>query len=582
MWRWLHSLPRVVRQQCNGSGASAGIHVEELNDKKDFKKSERHSCQWKSHCRQKEDEQDGKHGSRPDAHDFWRMVHGPHTPIDAIGLGGVVALGVQMGHFTCLHKKHKDPVGARKHCLLSTIVLHALPTTSDSKHPTTQRQIVNRQDATRSKHSVGSYRLQTVEEHVETDRTQEVVKETQQLESLEEAFKNFEDVCQKYTATGKGIMGTQEAQQGNLKSAAALWEEASKLGNTKSRFNLAVCYETGRGVKQNLGEAVRWYRLAAEDLHPQAMYNLGQMYLEGSLHTPRDPHRGIQLISAAADFGLSEAQCYLGVHYTEEHTENVSKAVHYLKLASNQQNPEAQYFLGLCYQHGYGVEENLCKASDLFSKAAGSGHPDATYSLAVFHQEGLGGLPQDKHCAERLMKKAADSGCQDAIKEIQKTKKPVNNLSTVIQQSADTFSRKLYYGEQSTNVTYQFKLNSSVSSPCLTDLLRENLIPLKKDLVCDPVSDTGTLSKLYTQLMVPRGFTMSPSVTKVKESRSPSPVEGDSDSGVVFKLGWYTEDDEECRSRSSSEVDVANPGTTCSLLHRRTSTMPDLNIIPCI
>jgi TPR repeat protein len=61
-------------------------------------------------------------------------------------------------------------------------------------------------------------------------------------------------VCKKYTATGKGILGSQEAQQGHLKSAAALWEEAANLGNTKSRFNLAVCYETGRGVKKNLKE----------------------------------------------------------------------------------------------------------------------------------------------------------------------------------------------------------------------------------------------------------------------------------------------------------------------------------------
>lgn len=49
-------------------------------------------------------------------------------------------------------------------------------------------------------------------------------------------------------------MGSQEAQKGNMKSAAALWKEASKLGNAKSHFNLGVCYETGKGVKKDLQE----------------------------------------------------------------------------------------------------------------------------------------------------------------------------------------------------------------------------------------------------------------------------------------------------------------------------------------
>ena len=40
------------------------------------------------------------------------------------------------------------------------------------------------------------------------------------------------------------------------------------------------------------------------------MYNLGQMYLQGSLYTPRDQHRGVQLIAAAADLGLAEVKYY--------------------------------------------------------------------------------------------------------------------------------------------------------------------------------------------------------------------------------------------------------------------------------
>lgn len=577
MWRWLNSLPRVVRQQCTGPGASAGIHVEEINDSKDFKKTKQQSCEWKSHCRKKEDKDyDRKKDHRYDIPDFWSLVLGSPSHIDAIGLGGALALGIQFGHFKFLHRISKDREETRRHCLLSTIVLHALPVTTDTKLSITSGNVANKQNTSHSQQSSDETWLHKATLQDKSQNTKDVANETPEVETLEQAFKNFEDVCKKYTATGKGILGSQEAQQGHLKSAAALWEEAANLGNTKSRFNLAVCYETGRGVKKNLKESVRWYKLAAEDFHPQAMYNLGQMYLQGSLHTPRDPHRGLQLISAAADLGLAEAQCYLGVYYTEDQTENESKAVHYLTLASNQQNAEAQYFLGLCYQHGYGVDENLCKASDLYSKSAGRGNPDAMFSLAIFHQEGLGGLPQDKKCAQRLLRQAADCGCQDAIHEIQMSKKPTQNQSTVIQQ--DATSGRTPVSEPSKNMKYQFKLNSSVSTPCLTDLLRENMIPFNKDLFCDPVSNTGTLSQLYTQLMVPRGFTITTSETKNKKSRSPSPIDADSDSGVVFKLGLYSQEEEHSDSQGTEDV----LGTSCSLLHRRTSTMPDLNIIPCI
>ena len=72
--------------------------------------------------------------------------------------------------------------------------------------------------------------------------------------SIEEAFAEFEDVCKKYAGIGKGIMGSQAAMLGNMKSAATLWEEAVSLGHSKSIYNLALCYEQGKGVPQNLQE----------------------------------------------------------------------------------------------------------------------------------------------------------------------------------------------------------------------------------------------------------------------------------------------------------------------------------------
>ena len=40
-------------------------------------------------------------------------------------------------------------------------------------------------------------------------------------------------------------------------------------------------YEHGEGVPQDYAEAVRWYRLAADQGYASAQYNLGVMYNNG-------------------------------------------------------------------------------------------------------------------------------------------------------------------------------------------------------------------------------------------------------------------------------------------------------------
>ena len=64
-------------------------------------------------------------------------------------------------------------------------------------------------------------------------------------------FEDFNSICNEYTAAGKGMMGLQAAMAGDMKRAVELWKESSKLGNAKSSYNLAMCYETGQGVKKS-------------------------------------------------------------------------------------------------------------------------------------------------------------------------------------------------------------------------------------------------------------------------------------------------------------------------------------------
>ncbi len=53
------------------------------------------------------------------------------------------------------------------------------------------------------------------------------------------------------------------------------------VGVSGAQYNLGVMYDNGRGVLQDYAEAIRWYRLAADQGAATAQYNLGVMYEYG-------------------------------------------------------------------------------------------------------------------------------------------------------------------------------------------------------------------------------------------------------------------------------------------------------------
>ena len=73
-------------------------------------------------------------------------------------------------------------------------------------------------------------------------------------------------------------------------------------------------YDYGQGVPLDDAEAVVWYRLAAEQGHASAQYNLGVMYDNGE-GIPQDDAEAIRWYRLAAEQGSASAQNNLGVMY---------------------------------------------------------------------------------------------------------------------------------------------------------------------------------------------------------------------------------------------------------------------------
>ena len=64
-------------------------------------------------------------------------------------------------------------------------------------------------------------------------------------------------------ALGKLYCGGKNEFPKDYKKAAYFTKKAAELGHVKSQFHMGYMYEKGIGVKQDMKEAVKWYRKAA-------------------------------------------------------------------------------------------------------------------------------------------------------------------------------------------------------------------------------------------------------------------------------------------------------------------------------
>ena len=89
-------------------------------------------------------------------------------------------------------------------------------------------------------------------------------------------------------------------------TVARLLEKAAKLDHPNAQYNLAVMYQKGDGVEQDMQKALFWYEKAAEAHLAIAQYNLGMIYFEGSI-VEKDEAKAKELWQKAANQGLEAA-----------------------------------------------------------------------------------------------------------------------------------------------------------------------------------------------------------------------------------------------------------------------------------
>ena len=186
--------------------------------------------------------------------------------------------------------------------------------------------------------------------------------------------------------------------------AVHFYTNPAEQGNADAQYRLGRCIESGvrdewweednlkdqeiqsfeesmdnRGDK---GTPFYWYKLAAEQDHVEAQYQIGKrglgLKLKGKKSAPKlDEKEKHRWLETAAKQGHREAQWDLGCAYlpgegklAEGLEKSTAKAFQFFKVAAGQGNVEAQYFVGEAYATGTVVKIDKEKAVKWFIKAA--------------------------------------------------------------------------------------------------------------------------------------------------------------------------------------------------------------------
>ncbi len=114
-------------------------------------------------------------------------------------------------------------------------------------------------------------------------------------------------------------------------------------GDAFAQYRLGGYFYSGYGVAEDKGEAVKWYRKAAEHKKDGyatllAQLELGNCYYNGE-GVNEDKKEAVKWYRKAAEQGNRDALCRLGICYLDG--QNREAAMHYLREAASRGNHEA-------------------------------------------------------------------------------------------------------------------------------------------------------------------------------------------------------------------------------------------------
>lgn len=153
---------------------------------------------------------------------------------------------------------------------------------------------------------------------------------------------------------------------------------AAKGGDPLAYYEIGTRFTEGRGVKEDLAEAAKWYQRAADAGVVPAEYRLANLYEKGS-GVARDASKAKALYLKAAEAGNASAIHNLAVLLASgrDGAPDFAGAAKWFEKAANFGVRDSQFNLAVLFARGNGVAQNLEESYKWFAIAARDGDKDA-------------------------------------------------------------------------------------------------------------------------------------------------------------------------------------------------------------
>jgi uncharacterized protein len=167
----------------------------------------------------------------------------------------------------------------------------------------------------------------------------------------------------------------------------------AQAGEADAQKIIGHMYSFGQGVQQDDSEAIRWYRLAAEQGDRVAQNNLASYLLDEKFE------EAIKWYVASAEQNFPFAQDALGDIFSGSLANsdayiNKDQALKWYSRAAENGFVSACHKVAELYRDST-IPQNDLLAVEWYERAAAAGYPPSQLTLGQAYQEGSLGLPQD-------------------------------------------------------------------------------------------------------------------------------------------------------------------------------------------
>lgn len=170
----------------------------------------------------------------------------------------------------------------------------------------------------------------------------------------------------------------------------------AQLGDAVAQTLVGVLLSRGLGVPRDAKAAAFWFKQAAENDDPPAMFRYALLLMEGE-DVPRDKAKADEMMKKAAEAGNASAQFnYAQMLVADNPGERgLEQALPYYEKSAEQGIADAQYAVSQVYMSLPDIpEDKRAKAREWLLRAARAGYDTAQLDMGVWLVNGVGG-PRD-------------------------------------------------------------------------------------------------------------------------------------------------------------------------------------------